>query len=286
MIGFINKHYSKVLALCFAVLFVNSALASQFKVGDTVFVAYPAANIKDDAFIIGKVKQVLPNGDYKISVIDYVEGHDYGVSCVPMVKNESATSSKDELSQVWDMWTDTTKLNKEELDYVVSKKDVVDLGYGKTSFIERNNLYIVFGRWKSDAPMLNVERIAKAEQQAKAVGLADMNPAFELAKLHRASFYGDFGRPLMPFESIKPLVSALKAIEALFTEDKELKNIWFAKQRDWKKLSKNTKYYFMVEAIDKVVEDSKSQLYEEDIDKADPKDLNQLKQLVTEFSRK
>ena len=282
--NFIYKRAFIVIAILFSFASTTS-LASNFKEGSTVFVAYPAANIKDDAFIVGKINQIMPNGDFKISVLDYVEGHDYGVSCVPMVKNES-NGSGNGLGDVWELWTDTTKLEKEKLDYIVSKNDVLELGYGKSYFIERNNLYIVFGRWKSDAPMLNIGRVIEAEKQARLNGLEDMIPAFELVKLHRKSFYGDFGRPLQAFESISFLVSALSEIDRLFQSDETLKTHWYAKSRDWKKLSKNTKLYFLVEAIDKIVDDAKEQLYEDGIDKAAPEDIEQLKSYLNKLKRR
>ena len=284
--NFIYKRAFIVIAILFSFTSTTS-LASNFKVGSTVFVAYPAANIKDDAFIVGKINQIMPNGDFKISVLDYVEGHDYGVSCVPMVKNESNVSGKSSsLDDVWELWTDTTKLEKEKLDYIVSKNDVLDLGYGKSYFIERNNLYIVFGRWKSDAPMLNIGRVIEAEKQARLNGLEDMIPAFELVKLHRMSFYGDFGRPLQAFESISFLVSALGEIDRLFQSDEVLKMHWYAKPRDWKKLSKNTRLYFLVEAIDKIVDDAKEQLYEDGIEQAAPEDIEQLKSYLNKLKRR
>lgn len=284
--NFIYKRAFIVIAILFSFASTTS-LASNFKVGSTVFVAYPAANIKDDAFIVGKINQIMPNGDFKISVLDYVEGHDYGVSCVPMVKNESNVSGKSSsLDDVWELWTDTTKLEKEKLDYIVSKNDVLDLGYGKSYFIERNNLYIVFGRWKSDAPMLNIGRVIEAEKQARLNGLEDMIPAFELVKLHRMSFYGDFGRPLQAFESISFLVSALGEIDRLFQSDEVLKMHWYAKPRDWKKLSKNTRLYFLVEAIDKIVDDAKEQLYEDGIEQAAPEDIEQLKSYLNKLKRR
>jgi len=260
--------------------------ANEFNVGETVFVAYPSANVKDDAFIVGNVKRIMPNGDLKISVIDYVEGHDYGVSCVPMSKNNSGKSIPSDTDNIWDLWTDTTKLDKQKLDYVVAKKDVLKLGRGKTYFIERNNLYIVFGRWKSDAPMLSAERMTEAEEQAKENGLTGMIPAFELAKLQRKSFYGNYGRPLMAFESVAPMLKALKAIQQQFSKNPALKNAWYAKKRDWKKISKNTQRYFLIQAIDKIVEDAKSLTYEDGLEKAAPKDLRQLNKLTKEFSRK
>ena len=284
--NFIYKRAFIVIAILFSFASTTS-LASNFKVGSTVFVAYPAANIKDDAFIVGKINQIMPNGDFKISVLDYVEGHDYGVSCVPMVKYESNVSGKSSsLDDVWELWTDTTKLEKEKLDYIVSKNDVLDLGYGKSYFIERNNLYIVFGRWKSDAPMLNIGRVIEAEKQARLNGLEDMIPAFELVKLHRMSFYGDFGRPLQAFQSISFLVSALGEIDRLFQSDEVLKMHWYAKPRDWKKLSKNTRLYFLVEAIDKIVDDAKEQLYEDGIEQAAPEDIEQLKSYLNKLKRR
>lgn len=280
----IYKRICTVVAILLS--FVSmTAVSSNFKVGSTVFVAYPAANIKDDAFIVGKINQVMHNGDFKISVLDYVEGHDYGVSCVPMVKHESNGSSNG-LDDVWELWTDTTKLEKEKLDYVISKNDVLELGYGKSYFIERNNLYIVFGRWKSDAPMLNIGRVIEAEKQARLNGLEDMIPAFELVKLHRMSFYGDFGRPLQVFESISFLVSALKEIERLLQSDPLLKTHWYAKSRDWKKLSKNTKLYFLVEAIDKIVDDAKDQLYADGIEQAALEDIEQLNSYLSKLKRR
>ncbi|BCN93424.1 hypothetical protein THMIRHAM_12090 [Thiomicrorhabdus immobilis] len=287
------KHVYKQLAILGSLLVVCLMLGKanaveptpSFSVGDTIFVAYPAPNIKDDAFIVGKVNKVMPNGDYKISVLDYVEGHDYGVSCVPMVKHETTTSG-DDMAQVWELWTDTTKLESQKLDYLVSHKDALELGYGKSYFIERNNLYIVFGRWKSDAPMLNAERIQEAEKQAKLNGLQDMVPAFELARLDRMSFYGDYGRPLQAFESIAPMVKTLARVQELFDADAILKRTWFSKQRDWKQIAKSTRQYFLIEAIDKVVDDAKSQLHQEGIDQAAPEDLAQLRKYIEVFARK
>lgn len=266
-------------------LIANNAIAASFKVGETVFVAYPAGNIKDDAFIVGKINQILPNGNYQLAVMDYVEGHDYGVSCVPMVKHDNQALTKTNSDDLWEMWTDTTKLNTQQLDYQVPKENVLKLGYGKTYFIERNNLYIVFGRWLSGAPMLNADRIDMAIKTAKLNNLEAMQPAFKLAKIERKAFYAENGRPLYAFETIKPLVEVMKSVEALFKKDPELKKLWFERPRNWELLNNNTRYYFLVQAIDKLVEDAWNQSYEEGLDRADAKDVEQLKQFVKEFKR-
>lgn len=280
-------YMKKTSGFFMGLLFIFSVIAHAdgFEPGETIFVSYPAANIKDDAFIIGKINRIMPNGDFKISVLDYVEGHDYGVSCVPIAKTESTTQNPNGIDPAWELWTDTKKLEKEKLDYLVPAKNVMKLGNGKTHFIERNNLYIVFGRWKSDAPMLSAERIIEAEKQARLNGLSDMIPAFEIAKLHRKSFYGDFGRPLQVFETVAPLVKALEGIEILFTNDGNLKTTWYAKDRDWKAIAKNTKQYFLIEAIDKVIDDANDQLHEEGIEKAAPEDIEQLKKMLSNLVR-
>lgn len=276
----------------FLVIFLGMALSTQsvaknFSPGDVVFVSFPAANIKDDAFIIGKVQAIMPNQDYRISVLDYVEGHDYGSSCIPMVKNEPAQAPQtpqESIAVNWELWPDTTTLDTKKLDYVVAKKDVVALSYGKTYFVERNNLSIVFGRWLSDAPLLNIDRINRAQAQAKSIGLNEMSPAFELAKLHRASFYGDFGRPLLPHEAISPLVTALKTVQEHLQKNPELFRLWQARPRNWQAINESTKTYFLVEAIDKIISDAQDQLYE-DIEDADKNDIEQLKRLLNELKR-
>lgn len=263
----------------------NVLHANDFKVGDTVFVAYPAGNIKDDAFIVGQIKGIDQKGDYQISVLEYVEGHDYGLSCVPMVKDQSNKQSVSEYGAAWSVWQDTTVLETEKLDYVVSKNNVMKLGVGKHLFIERNNLYIVFGRWKSDAPMLTLDRIARAKQEASASQMRELLPALELVGLHRSSFYGEYERPYRPFETIKPLNHLLDAVIVLFKSDVALKRVWQARERDWSALSKNTRQYFLVEAIDKIVDDAKNQLYEDEVEKAGLQELKALKDKLSILQR-
>jgi len=256
--------------------------AAEYSIGETVFVAFPAANIKDDAFIIGKVTRVTEKGDYQVAVLDYVEGHDYGASCVPISK----VADQDQgLGAGWELWQDTTKLDTQNLEYVVDKTSVLKLSYGKLYFVERNNVYIVFGRWKSDAPVLTVDRMTRAEREAKSAGLVGMEGAFELAKLHRSSYYGDFERPLMPYETIAPLNTALDAVFKQFSTDPELETLWRANPRNWDAISQSTKHYFLIEAIDKIVRDSGNQLYEEGIEQADVKSLESLKKKLTQLKR-
>lgn len=266
----------------FFILVISNVQANSFKIGETVFVAYPAGNIKDDAFIVGKVTAITDTGDYQLSVIEYVKGHDYGVSCVPMVKNDGSHGNK---GDIWSLWTDTTELNTEELDYLVSKEDVLKLGYGKTYFIERNNLYIVFGRWLSGAPMLNIDRINRAIKTAKINRLEQMESAFELAKLQRKSFYDASGRPLYPFETIKPMLTVMQRVDQHFKDDPELEKLWWQRPRDWGKLNSDTRRYFLVQAIDRVYEDAWNQVYEDGIERADATDIEKLMDYVKKYKR-
>jgi len=284
VMAFPTKHFFMLIFMTLMGV-IHSAYAAQFKLGETVFVAYPAGNIKDDAFIIGKVTSINEQGDYLLSVLDYVEGHDYGLSCVPMMKKQTPNSEQSMYGTGWDLWKDTTVLEKERLDYLVSRQDVMKLGKGKHLFIERNNLYIVFGRWKSDAPMLTIDRIERAEKEAKESHIEGLLPALQLVKLHRQSFYGEYNRPYRSFETIAPLNTLLDSVLTLFEQNAALKAIWVSRQRDWQGLSKSTRDYFLIEAIDKVVDDAKSQLTEDDVEKAGSQALTELKNKLKQLQR-
>lgn len=239
-----------------------------FALGEVVFVAFPVGNIKNDAFIVGKIQSKLANGDYVVSVLDYVKGHDYGSSCVPMIKKEDPNATALGYEKGWEMWKDTTQLETKVLDYVVPGTHVMSLGGGKHYFVERNNLYIVFGRWKSDAPVMTLDRIERAQNEAKAIRLTDLVPVFELIKYHRKTFYDASNRPLYPFERIEPAIEMVKQVEQIFTEQPRLYSLWKAKERDWVLISKSSYDYFMIDAIDKVLSDARDQAYEVGVETA------------------
>jgi len=259
-----------VLALFLISHSMVTASAGTFKVGETVFVAYPAANIKEDAFIIGLVTQALPEKkQYRIKVMDYVEGHDYGLSCVPMALDERGELSKD---KGWELWTDTKKLTQNGLEYLVSAKDVLSLAQGQHRFITRNNVYINYSRWRSNAPMLSIDRLEIASNEARSVGLGALLPVFELAKKERQAYYeGNFGRPYWPHEVIDRLPMVLQAVIDELNQQPSLKKQWFAKQRDWQTINQDTYLFFMIDAIDKIVEDARYTLADADLSQTNPK---------------
>lgn len=256
-----------------------------FNEGDHVFVAFPAGNIKDDAFIVGTVKSVQNNGDYLVEVQEYVEGHDYGSSCIPMIKKEDPEAMALGYGAGWEVWKDTTKLDTKRLNYIVPKKKTMKLGEGKHYFVERNNLYIVFGRWKSDAPVMTLDRIENAQREAMAVRLDDLVPVFELVKYHRKTFYHTNNRPLYASERIVPAITMLEQVEKILSEQPKLNALWSAKERDWRVISQTSYHYFMIEAIDKVLEDAKDQLYEEGIEMAGKDKVKRLRELSKKIKR-
>ncbi len=279
--------FGRVLCVSIALLWgIHAFAASSFKIGETVFVAYPAGNIKDDAFIVGRITGVNEKGDYFLSVLDYVEGHDYGLSCVPMTKKSASGHETSPYDTAWDVWQDTTVLEKERLEYLVSAQDVMKLNEGKHFFIERHNLYIVFGRWKSDAPMLTVERLERAEKEAQDNRIVQMVAALQLAQQHRRSFYDHFQRPYQTYETIAPLNDLLKKVLFLFEQDDELRQLWQSNVRDWKALPNNGQYYFLLEAIDKIISDAKDQLYEDGLEKVAPLVMQKFKENLTRFQGK
>lgn len=255
---------------------VNNMMSHQFKVGDTVLVGFPSTNIKDDAYIIGVVQKITPKGNYQISVRDFVEGHDYGLSCVPI----AVDSAGNETGQSgWEMWDNTKQLTSDGLQYIVPADNVVKLAKGQMNFIDRYNVYITYSRWKSNVPVMSIDRLESAEAEAKYAKVSEMIPAFEIAKLDRASYFDPTnGRPYWPYESVPHLTKLMDHIIALFKKRPELNKLWRAKKRDWTKINQSMETYFLIDALDKAVDDAYFLLNEESIDKADTKALKRLKE--------
>lgn len=242
--------------------------AKTFAVGETIFVGLPSATIKDDAFIIGIVTKQLENGDYQIRVQDYVQGHDYGAFCQPVAVRGD---SQDENG--WELWQDTRQLNQKELEFIVAKERALPYREAQHEYIERNNNWVVFGRWLSDAPILAVERLRRAQADGKTIGLAAMSDAYDLVIAHRYAFYEDgWGRPYWPYETVPRINQYLDQVLTLFKQEPELERLWKTKPRDKAVTDKDMRIHFLMLAIDKVVQDAFNQLYEK-LDEADPADV-------------
>ncbi|MBD3612856.1 MAG: hypothetical protein HUJ13_10695 [Hydrogenovibrio crunogenus] len=255
---------------------VNNMMSHQFKVGDTVLVGFPSTNIKDDAYIIGIVQKITPKGNYQISVRDFVEGHDYGLSCVPI----AVDSAGNETGQSgWEMWDNTKQLTSDGLQYIVPADNVVKLAKGQMNFIDRYNVYITYSRWKSNVPVMSIDRLESAEAEARYANISEMIPAFEIAKLDRASYFDSTnGRPYWPYESVPHLTKLMDHIIALLKNKPEINQLWRAEKRDWAKINQSMETYFLIDALDKAVDDAYFLLNEESIDKADTKALKRLKE--------
>lgn len=264
----------KFLYIVFFVMLSTGAFAKTFKVGDTILVAFPATNIEDDAYIIGVVKKVTPDGNYQIHVRDYVQDHDYGVSCVPIAVNESGQEST---KAGWDLWDDTRQLSTSGLEYIVPADKVMKLSTGKMLFIDRYNVFVTYSRWKDNAPVMSIGKLESTKNEAVATGLKGMVPALELAIKDRASYYDpENGRPYWSYETVTKLTKLLSYVKTQLKNDPKLNRLWRENPRDWKKIDESMKYHFMVDAIDKVVHDAYLIQWADNIEKTDPKDMKKL----------
>lgn len=273
----LNRALKTVFATgCLIWLTMTAAVqADEFKVGETVLVGFPANNIKDDAYIIGIIRKQTPDGNYQIAVRDYVEGHDYGLSCVPIAVD---ASGKETGQSGWEMWNDTRQLTSQGLEYVVPAQKVRKLAKGQMNFIDRYNVYITYSRWKSDVPVMSIGRLESAKAEADYARIPEIIPALDIAILDRQSYFDpDNGRPYWPHESAPKLIKLLDHIQTLLAKDKALSALWRAKQRDWKAIEQDMQTYFLVDAIDKSVKEAYFLLDEDDMAKADPKVLKTLK---------
>lgn len=266
----ISRLHLALFSFLLLFLITKSVLASaqSFSVGDTVFVGIPSTNIRDDAFIIGQVTRVTEKGDYQIKVEDYVEGHDYGAFCTPV-----AVSTSSEYGDGWEVWKDTRSLRQQNLEYIVAAKHVMPHRSGQYQYIERNNTWVVYGRWLSDAPILAPERIQRAINGLEPIGLSGMKPSFELVIDHRLAFYDQgWGRPYWPYETVEPINNLLDKVLETLKNEPTLADLWHAKQRDQAKLLADERTFFLVSTLDKIVKDSYNQLYE-NLEKADEKQV-------------
>lgn len=259
-------------------IFISSltyAQATKFKIGDTILIAYPANNIKDDSYLIGIVRYITVTGDYRLAITDFVEGHDYGLACVPIVIDSRGAPTT---QSGWEVWTDTTNPIHERLEFIVPADRAMKLSSGKMLFIERYNIYIVFSRWLSNVPILAIDKLKMTQRDARAINMAEINPAFDIAILDRLSFYkAENGVPLWPYQSIEPLTTLLSHIQKTLNEDPKLNTLWQAKKRDWDTIEQSMQSYFLIRAIDKAITNASHILYEDGLEKADPKYLTKLK---------
>ena len=274
-----------VLKVIFFIMLSLSQItyASSFKPGQTVFVGFPAANSKDDAYIVGLVRKQLASGNYQITVLDYVKGHDYGLSCVPIAEDEHGQAKE----VAWDMWTDRKQLYGKGMQYQVPKDHVFKLRTGQFNFIERNNLYVSYSRWKSNAPIMPLEQFDAMIEKAGSIDLKEVTPALELAKKERQSYYESaYGRPFWPYETIVHLNQLTKEIEGILKADETLTQLWKSQPRNWDAINQSSKYYFLIDAIDKILQDAAYQVTEDGMEKVSPEILSELKNRLTQLGIK
>lgn len=259
-------------------LAISPAYAQKFKVDDTIVVAFPANNIKDDAYIVGVVRKITPKGNYQISVQDYVAGHDYGISCEPIAVNDQGQETGQSGWQIWGK--DHTNLRKKDLEYIVPANRAMALHAGQLNFIDRYNVYVLYSRWKSNAPVLSVDRIKTAENDARMAGIAPMIPALEIAILDRNSYYNKVtGIPYQAEQSVPNLIKLFTYIKGELNKYPELNKLWRAKDRDWKKINESMRVYFLVDAMDQAVKNVQG-LLSEDMSGANPQQLKKLENLL------
>lgn len=277
-----QNYFRKFVVLLFGLLVgtaqaaLDTSLSPSFQIGETVLVAFPKPTIKDDAYIIGLVTKKLEKGDYQIRVQEFVEGHDYGLSCVPIAVNETGQETGE---SGWALWQDTKRLSVNGLEYVVPKENVLKLSSGKLLFIDRYNVYISYSRWKSNAPVMPVEKLESTQAEARSVHVNGILPALKLAQQERVAYYDpQNGRPFWPYESVPLLLPVIENIHQLLTENVSLKALWKSSPRNWHDIEKSMEAYFLIDAIDKILRDARYLVEDESIEKADSKALKLLQQ--------
>lgn len=270
--------------LTFAVLFPNQIWAAKFNLGETVFVGLPATNIKDDAFIVGEVTRFTEQGDIQIKVHEFVHGHDYGAFCQPVaVVNPN---NKSEYGDGWEVWQDTKRLDQRNLEFIVPAASVMEYRPGQHQYIERNNIWITFSRWISDAPILPAEKLMIAKEDAQRIGMGGLSKPLDLAISHRMAFYEDgWGRPYWPYESVLLVNKTLDLAQMFLDKDPQVNKLWRAEKRDKEQVDATLEMHFLMKSLDKVVKDAFYLLYE-DLSKADADEVKALEEKLAKLGKK
>ena len=134
--------------------------------------------------------------------------------------------------------------------------------------------------------MLYVDELEQARKEAQDLGLKAMDVPFALAIAHRRAFYSPEGAPYWPHEVVPRLIPLLKQVKQLLKQDPVLKKHFFSHPRDARAINRSTYLIFTLRALDKVVQDARDVLYEEDAHKAAPDKIAQVRQLLKELGVK
>jgi hypothetical protein len=239
-----QKLVSTTLAI-FLWLITSHVFAYSPQLDDRVWIDMPAINIDDDAYGQGKVVGLINEKQTTVYVqsITATKAFSSGISC--------ALNTNDTVG--WQT-PDVLRTEKEE---VFSNLQLYPWAVGYNRYYERQNWLLTFLKWVDRHPVIERDRLTEGQRLIKERGMLDLARVSELMIMEYDAYQGaNFTIYPIP----KRLANTNKLLEHLqqrFANEPKLKHLWFSKQRDFTSMNEDSYGFFMIQAIDKIIEDAK-----------------------------
>ena len=266
----------KIITASFAslvLLFSASAQAYTPASGDRVWIDMPAINIDDDAYGQGKVTAIVNDKQSRVYIqsITASKAFSSGISC--------ALNTNDTVG--WQT-PDVLRTEKEE---VFSNLQLYPWAVGYNRYYERQNWLLTFLKWVDRHPVIERDRLTEGLRLVKERGMNDLARVSELMIMEYDAYQGaNFAIYPIPKRLANTNV-LLEQLQQRFAAEPKLKQLWFSAQRDFSGMNEDSYGFFMIQAIDKIIEDAKKsrRLLSKDLN--DSADAKKFDQLIVTFKR-
>lgn len=242
-------------------------------IGDRVWIDMPAINIDDDAYGQGKVTDIINDKQSRVYIqsITASKAFSSGISC--------ALNTNDTLG--WQT-PDVLRTEKEE---VFSNLQLYPWEVGYNRYYERQNWLLTFLKWVDRHPVIERDRLTESQKLVKERGMNDLARVSDLMIREYDAYQGaNFTIYPIP-KRLANTITLLEHLQQTFVQEPKLKKLWFSAQRDFTTMNEDSYGFFMIQAIDKIIEDAKKtrRLLSKNLN--DSPDAKKFDQLISQLKR-
>ncbi|MCI4411790.1 MAG: hypothetical protein JHC38_09000 [Thiotrichales bacterium] len=268
-----SRHSTYLWLLTLLLTIHVPSFAADLAVGDRVWIDMPAANINDDAYGEGKITAFVDQKTTRVFVqaITTSKAFSSGASCTPTMDERAAWQTPEVLR------------NQETKTFLNAQLMPWTVGYNR--YYERQNWLHSFLKWKDHHPVIERSQLVEDQRIAQSRGMNDLAAVSALILMDYDSNQGENFHIYPLIERVPRTSKLLAEIQTIFKQHPSLKALWFSPSRDTNELNKNSYTFFMIQAIDKVVEDAQSNRRLLSKDFNDHPEVKALDTLLTQFKR-
>ncbi|MBP7900847.1 MAG: hypothetical protein KAZ85_02510 [Gammaproteobacteria bacterium] len=241
--------------------------------GDRVWIDMPAINIDDDAYGQGKVTAIVNDKQSRVYIqsITATKAFSSGISCALNTNDTVAWQTPDVL-----------RTEKEE---AFSNLQLYPWAVGYNRYYERQNWLLTFLKWVDRHPVIERDRLTEGLKVVKERGMNDLARVSDLMIMEYDAYQGaNFNIYPLPKRLANTNV-LLEQLQKRFATEPKLKKLWYSTKRDFTTMNEDSYGFFMIQAIDKIIEDAKKsrRLLSKDLN--DSPDAQKFDQLISQFKR-